>query len=357
MSQEYSTAMRDLLAARDIRHARTPPVSGLTRQHFSVASEHKELQLLAWRDYLGRFLDLQVRRQQLGNSFHAELDTYLLPDMAYLDSRTDAVTQLRSNERISTDSMRDFVFHIAVQGIIETSTARPSAKALQYTPGILALDMNQPMRMVRPTRAHVLAFFLPRAAVSAHLPDAEAIHGRIVGYTTPLTRMLPAYLNILCQRLPALPADQQEQTLRTCARLIIAAFAKQQRLEEHGRAVARAALQGQIEHYIQANLHEEHLTPDGVMRAFPVARSTIYRLFESQGGLAAYIRHCRLRDAAHELTSMRHLAVTQIGLGLGFNSASDFSRAFSRAYGMSPRDFREQFGNSSGTVRNDLSSK
>ncbi|MGX9712929.1 helix-turn-helix domain-containing protein [Janthinobacterium lividum] len=41
---------------------------------------------------------------------------------------------------------------------------------------------------------------------------------------------------------------------------------------------------------------------------------------------------------------MRHLAVTQIGLGLGFNSASDFSRAFSRAYGMSPRDYREQFG-------------
>ena len=209
MSQEYSTAMRDLLAARDVRHARTPPVSGLTRQHFSVASEHKELQLLAWRDYLGRFLDLQVRRQQLGNGFHAELDTYLLPDMAYLDSRTDAVTQLRSNERISTDSMRDFVFHIAVQGIIETSTARPSAKALQYTPGILALDMNQPMRMVRPTRAHVLAFFLPRAAVSAHLPDSEKPswpHRRLYHATDAHAAGLPEYP---CQRLPALPADRR----------------------------------------------------------------------------------------------------------------------------------------------------
>jgi len=65
-------------------------------------------------------------------------------------------------------------------------------------------------------------------------------------------------------------------------------------------------------------------------------------MFLPKGGLGTYIRHCRLREAAHELLAMPQLPVAEIGLGLGFNSASDFTRAFSRQYSMSPRDYREQ---------------
>ena len=78
------------------------------------------------------------------------------------------------------------------------------------------------------------------------------------------------------------------------------------------------------------------------MLAFPVARAPIYRMFLPQGGLQAYTRHCRLREAAQELVLMPQLSVLEIGYGLGFNSASDFSRAFSRQYQMSARDYREQ---------------
>ncbi|MYM25875.1 helix-turn-helix domain-containing protein [Duganella sp. FT135W] len=311
-------------------------------QHFSVTQEHKELQLPAWRDYLDRFLDVPVKRSQLEQGFRGELDTYLLSDMVYLDSRTASFTQARSNARISTDNVRDFVFHIAVEGIIETTTNTPRARSSQYLPGILALDLGQPMTMMRPTAARVLAFFLPRAMVYAAVPDAEAIHGRVISYTTPLTRLILERVRTLCNAMPMLPAAQQQQAIRTCAELILTAFSKQQRMNGQGRAAVRAAMQSQIEEYIQANLHREDLSPDTVMRAFPVARATIYRMFESQGGLHAYIRHCRLREAAYELVTLPQLAVADIGLGLGFNSASDFSRAFSRQYSVSPRDYREQ---------------
>ncbi|WP_121311477.1 helix-turn-helix domain-containing protein [Paraburkholderia sp. BL17N1] len=57
-----------------------------------------------------------------------------------------------------------------------------------------------------------------------------------------------------------------------------------------------------------------------------------------------YIRHLRLRRAANELIRYPHLAVTAIAYGLGFKSASDFTRAFGRAYDIAPQDFRALAG-------------
>lgn len=37
-----------------------------------------------------------------------------------------------------------------------------------------------------------------------------------------------------------------------------------------------------------------------------------------------------------------HLTVMEVAYGLGFGSASDFTRAFRRAYDMPPQEFREQ---------------
>lgn len=338
----YTPSVTRMIVRRDQRVAPPPPGTPLLYQHFTVRHESKELQLLAWRDYLDRFLDVPVTRQQLAHGFRGDIDAYLLPDMIYLDSRTGAFSQRRDLARISRDSMRDFVFHVAVDGIMETTTARPVSRAAQYTPGILALDMSQPMRMMRPMAARVLAFFLPRASVAAALPDPEAIHGRVIGYTTPLTRLVLDQIRLLCDGLPALSGEDQAHAIRTCGQLILAAFSKLQRLDDHQRAAARAALRQHIEAYIQANLHHEGLTPESVVRAFPAARATIYRMFEPQGGLQAYIRHCRLHEAARELVVMPRLSVSAIGYGLGFNSASDFSRAFSRQYSMSPRDYRER---------------
>ncbi len=53
-------------------------------------------------------------------------------------------------------------------------------------------------------------------------------------------------------------------------------------------------------------------------------------------------RHLNFRLAAEELVRYPHLGVMEIAYGLGFGSASDFARAFRRAYDMPPQEFREQ---------------
>ena len=80
--------------------------------------------------------------------------------------------------------------------------------------------------------------------------------------------------------------------------------------------------------------------PTSVVQALQLKRATIYRWFEHEGGLGVYIRNRRLREAADELVRFPHLQIAEIAYGLGFQSASDFARAFRRAFDMSPQDMR-----------------
>ncbi|MGH3241637.1 MAG: helix-turn-helix domain-containing protein, partial [Spirillospora sp.] len=59
--------------------------------------------------------------------------------------------------------------------------------------------------------------------------------------------------------------------------------------------------------------------------------------------VAGWARTQRLERARRDLTdpSQRATPVQAVAARWGFAHASDFSRAFRRAYGMSPRDYRE----------------
>jgi AraC-like DNA-binding protein len=347
MSRVYTDAVNAQIAGQHQRYARpsTPdesrPESRVLRRHFSVSHEHPNLQGPAWRDYLARSVDVPLSRTQIANGFLGEIDTYVLDGLAYLDTRTDPLIQVRSPEKISRDAVRDFVFHIAVDGLIETvtGTVKPR-KSLQFVPGILALDLGQAMRMERPARSRVLAFFIPRGLVEARIRDAESIHGTVLAYASPLARLVREQVSALMDALPTMNDDDAARLIRQCAELVMAAFAKQSRLEHGARAIARSVMVDTIKRHIDANLHSETLSPDHVLRCFNISRPTLYRMFEPDGGLQAYIRHSRLREAALELVRFPKMAITEIAYGLGFNSPSDFTRAFRRVYGMPPQEFR-----------------
>ena len=145
---------------------------------------------------------------------------------------------------------------------------------------------------------------------------------------------------MLYRDLPAMSDTAAAAQLRICVQLILAAFQKQRRLSDSVRTAARAAMLGRIRRYVQDNLYSAELTPDKILSIFPLARPTLYRMFEHEGGIYAYIRNCRLREAAEALARPPAVAVTNLASSLGFGSHSDFTRAFRRAYGIAPQEFR-----------------
>ena len=225
MTREHLGLASRVIAARGSpwRPAEDAGAPSFTHHHFSVAQQPVTLQALAWSERVSGLLDTPMSRVQRQQSFAGEMDSYVFKDMIYLDCRTDPLAQSRTLAKISRDNVRDFVFHVAVEGIMETLTdTRRERKSTQFVPGILALDMGQTMRMLRPTYAHVLAFFLPRATVEAEIADADALHGQVLAYTSPLTRLLLAHLVALSRDLRSMPPAAAEEAIRVCVDLLLA---------------------------------------------------------------------------------------------------------------------------------------
>lgn len=108
------------------------------------------------------------------------------------------------------------------------------------------------------------------------------------------------------------------------------------------KAAERNCLIDSIRDYINDRLDSARLSPGTIQAAFQLSRPTLYRMFGAEGGLARYIRCCRLQEASVILVRVPQRPIIDIAYAAGFRSASDFSRAFRRAHGMTPREFRRQ---------------
>lgn len=320
--------------------ARSPLESPVVRSHFDVLGQTQQHPLLAWRERVGHIIDVQPTRADLEKPFQAAIDRYKVGDLAFTDCRSDAVLLNRSLGRISTDPIRDYAFHVFLEGCAANVALRASPRDNAPTAGsILALDMGQPVRMHR-TACRVLTLFVPGTLVGDIFPDPEALHGRLMQNTTPLTRLIVEHMTLLSHNIADMRAGAVDHAIRSGTQLLVSAFGKQARLSGNARAAARAAMFGRVRRYIQANLRQDDLSAQSVLNALQLPRPTLYRLFQHEGGVAAYIRHLRLREAADELVRHPSQTVTEIAFGLGFKSSSDFTRAFRRAYDMAPQDFR-----------------
>jgi AraC-like DNA-binding protein len=319
-----------------------PSSAAVAHGHFSTHDKAPGEQLLAWRDRVGHIVDVPPTNTQRVNGFLGEIDRYSVGGLIFTDARTDAMVLERSVARISVDKARDYVFHVVTEGETGNVTGMHRKRSAAGTgPGILAFDLDQPFHVERPA-CRVLSLFVPKAVVESEFPDAESVHGRVVGRDSPLTRAIFHQLVELNRELATMNANEADGALQACSQLLVAAFRNQGRLSDGARAAARALMLNQVRRYVEANLHQQELSPSGVVEALQLRRATLYRGFEHEGGLGAYIRNRRLREAAADLVKYPQLQVIDIAYGLGFKSASDFTRAFRRAYGMSPQDMRAQ---------------
>jgi AraC-like DNA-binding protein len=317
-----------------------PLPAGFAHSHFSVLGEPRQRQLLAWRERVGHVIDVLPSRAELDKPFHASIDRYQVGKLVFTDCRSDLMVLERSLARISVDTIRDFVFHVFLEGGIEEIAVPTNRRySTASVASIVALDMGQPVRMLR-NACRVLTFFVPGEIVQEVFPDPEAIHGRTLHGSTPFARLIIEHISALARNIASMSTAEADGAIRAGAQLLAAAFGKEAGLTGNARAAARAVMFGQVRRHIKAHLHEETLSPETVLDALHVPRRSLYRLFEHEGGLNTYIRHLRLRSAADDLARFPHLAVMNIAYGVGFKSASDFTRAFRRAFGMAPQDFR-----------------
>ncbi|GLS39410.1 hypothetical protein GCM10010869_50070 [Mesorhizobium tianshanense] len=153
--------------------------------------------------------------------------------------------------------------------------------------------------------------------------------------------LLVDYVNGIEARLRSLTAEDLPRIVHATRNMIIACLAPPGEHDAAAEQLVSVALMERARRYVQNNLDAADLTPDSMCRALGVSRSRLYQLFEPSGGVLHYIQRRRLLAAHAALSdpadSRRIIDITE---AVGFTSAANFSRAFSKEFGYSPREAR-----------------
>ncbi|MHB2169855.1 helix-turn-helix domain-containing protein [Alsobacter sp. R-9] len=155
----------------------------------------------------------------------------------------------------------------------------------------------------------------------------------------PLAAILDAYLSTLARHLPTLsPAHMQ--ALAEPTRLLLVACAATQDVPGSADASGAGSTIERARRIVRDHIAAPDFGPVQLCRELAMSRSKLYRVFERTGGVAAFIQRERLQVAFERLTSSSGGSIGTVAADVGFADHSTFSRAFRRAFGVSPRDIR-----------------
>ena len=202
---------------------------------------------------------------------------------------------------------------------------------------IVLSDMAQAQRHLSEASSSVY-FSLPRALAEQFLPNVDSLHGLTIAPAAAV--LLREHLAQIGRNAHLLPADQGARLASTVMDLLAVAVA-QARGEgaTPGAAVTAATARAKAE--IEARLGSATLTVANLCRSLGVSRSALYRLFEAEGGVHAYITRLRLDRAAADLRDPEEPArIADIADRWGFCDAAYLGRLFRERFGMTPSDYR-----------------
>ena len=189
--------------------------------------------------------------------------------------------------------------------------------------------------------AHTLTLFVPRAALAPLLASPDAARCARMRPGTSAVRLLKSHLVRLLRQAYTMTAAQRDSAAPTLIGLV--AEALNAPCEGAAKPTPRASSAASIKCHIERHLHSPALSVKALATHFGTSRASLYRLFDTEGGLRNYIQQRRLLYAFSWLLSVERTPRRILDLALDCRFASDatFNRAFRREFGLPPGEARD----------------
>jgi AraC-like DNA-binding protein len=216
-------------------------------------------------------------------------------------------------------------------------------RAIRARPGdIFVVDYSEP-NFSRSSSVdgstHVVNLILPRSRLAPLLAAPNAVQGALILRETTAGRLVCEHMLALNDAAARLTPSEIEYRLTQLTHLVAQSLGP---ADAEDPGVARQALLSSIKRHVEQQLIMPGIGVDYLCDRFGLSRSALYRLFEPEGGLAAYIQQRRLIRAYARLAApeIRHRRIIDIALESQFASDATFARAFRREFGVTPREVR-----------------
>ena len=152
--------------------------------------------------------------------------------------------------------------------------------------------------------------------------------------------LLKNFMISLCKELDTIKPDDASPVAQATTQMVSSMFQRELNQIDATERIVEVELRLLIKDFIAANLRNSQLSINMLVEKFNCSRATLYRLFQTQGGVAHYINRLRLKRCYRYLVSgnAKRSQITRIAQYWGFSNRQQFSRQFKQHFGVLPSD-------------------
>lgn len=279
--------------------------------------------------------------------FRGDAQFWRLEGMVVSAQNLDPFTMDRDEGFLSATAASHFLVVAPLDG--ESRFTAPGLDQTCVGGDVILANLRKLGRCDNLTRQRTIAVSI----ASAFLEDAAGpldAHGRLP--RSPETRLFAAFLASLVEQLPQTRPASVAAVSRILRDLLANAVMAATPVETPPSGSAIGLLS-------RARTYMDRQAPgaldmNAMVADLATTRSTLYRLFRDQGGVAAYDRRRRLRLVHRAVADpMDHRALAEVGYDHGFADAPHLARQFKRAFGYSMSELRAQIAHHPSAVAAD----
>lgn len=258
---------------------------------------------------------------------------WMLGSILFGISQTPARTITRTKDQTARDDLHHWFIRVVRKGRIATRSEKSS---FVMQPGQIAIGSYADAYEEAHTANEWLVAIVPRKALphlECEIGDPRILHG------AP-SALLADFLIALEQRLPQITPAELPQVGAALLGMISVCLAPS---EYCGWAKAPiGCVREHVDTIIAKHISSSRLTPARVAELAGISRSTLYRAFETEDGVAQHICRKRLELVRRDLESplLAGVPIYQVAERRGLHNVASFNRSFRRQFGLTPSDVR-----------------
>ena len=188
--------------------------------------------------------------------------------------------------------------------------------------------------------SELITVIMPRELLQEYWGPIDNLAGLSLPVNSTKGALLKNFMISLCEELDTIKPADASTVAQATVHMVSSMFQSRFKQINVTEGIVEVELRLLIKDFIAANLRNPQLSIDMLVKKFNCSRATLYRIFQTQGGVAHYINRLRLQRCYKRLVSsnVKRSQITAIAQYWGFSNRQQFTRQFKQHFGISPSD-------------------
>jgi len=292
-----------------------------------------------WASFVAQTLCRFSIRTQREPNFNVDAQTR--SDGGFVVARFNTIGGRAQLERTAAEIRGDgrdaYCLYVPLRGTHELNQCERSAICAPGT--VTLISTGDPYLQTKLGDNDTLYLLMPRTFVDQRLIHGEDICARLVSAREGVARLATDTLAALHREAAKMSMEEFRVATHAAGELVLLAVSGAADLTSAARSI-RASNLARAKRIIRARLADADLALSDIASECGLSLRYLHDLFRDDGRtVREYLQGQRLLSARRMLErSPGAVTVTDVCLASGFSNPSQFSTAFKRAFGLSPRD-------------------